>query len=128
MRKCRALVKCGRGCSYVSGILDTSTLLPLLHTYIHDVTKTLLQKMHDDWDRRAFGKSPEDSLHGPRSLCSSFTAHSSLRTTKRTTGWTYVQLAGTNETALWTIGCCQFLRFTILNLSSCITVTFICPA
>jgi len=29
--------------------------------------------------------------------CFSLTAHSSLRTTKRTTGWTYVQLAGTNK-------------------------------
>ena len=38
-----------------------------------------------------------------------------------------MQLAGINKTALSTIRCCQFLGLAILHLSSCITLTFICP-
>jgi len=85
--------------------------------------------MQDSWRLGVswFEKGTRDTSNIPHPVSSSLIAHSSLRTTKMTTCWRYVELAGTNKTALSTIRCCQCLGLSILSLSSCITLTFICP-
>ena len=39
MRECWALVKCGKGCSYVSGVFDPSTLLLLEINFLSEISK-----------------------------------------------------------------------------------------
>ena len=96
MRECRALVKCHKGYDHVSGVLDTLTLLLLLHIHLYEISKTHAGKACcvGVWTSE---NSTGNSAYVRPSISLSLTKYSPLRTTKMTTGWTYVQLAGTNK-------------------------------
>jgi len=96
------------------------------HSSLRNIKNTLLAN-YVVWECQTFEKGSRDSAYVPSSSSSSFTTHSSSRITKRTTGWTYVQLAGTNRTALSTIQCCHFLGPANFGLPSCKTLIFDSP-
>jgi len=52
-----SMVKCGKGCSYVSGILDTPSLPSLQHIRLSEVPKMYICHQHDVWEWPALRKA-----------------------------------------------------------------------
>ena len=122
MRKCRALVKCSRGCSYVSSILDTSTLLLLLHIIFTEYQKRTLAK-HVVWE---FGLR-RTALEIARMFdAESFLSYRTLVFAEhKKNNWLDVCAAGWHQqTRVRTTICFEILRLATFDLPSCKTLIF----